>query len=52
MRRKTTVEIVDRKTGEVVETKENIDLQSFKFYFDQQCDRVNYSWREKSDANT
>lgn len=46
-----TIEIFDRRTGNVVETIEGTTMRSFRAYWDAQCNRVDYGFRVKgSDA--
>lgn len=41
-----TIEIFERATGEVVETKEDIkNLRGFLVYWEMQCDDDTYGWR-------
>lgn len=44
------IEIYERATGEVVETKEVNKLESFMFYWNMQCDNVNYGWRKVNEV--
>jgi hypothetical protein len=41
------IEIYDRKSGEVIETKSIDDLKSFLFYWSHQCNTKEYNWKEK-----
>jgi hypothetical protein len=39
------VEIYDKKTGAVLESKEIENIKAFSIYFSMQCDTAQYAWR-------
>lgn len=41
----TTIEIFERKTGTVLETKEIQNVKGFQAYWAMQCDNVKYGYR-------
>lgn len=43
----TTIEIYEKNTGRVVDTRDIKDLSAFRFYWERQCDTATYAWREK-----
>ena len=46
----TKIEIFDRATGKVLETKEIVDMKSWEFYWARQCDGEVFGWRVAGDG--